>query len=290
MVAPLDSNPEVHTVEDLYTDLARTHRLERGGVPEAAEVAAVAVDADLAAVERDGFVVLEGLLDAGGVARVREAIAELVGPLGRNNFEGHLTQRVYSVLAKTRAVDGLVDHPRVLGLLERLLMPNYQLSQLQVINILPGEKGQLPHADDLFYPVPRPRPALSVATIWAIDEFTERNGATVVYPGSHRWREGREPTRGDHREVAEMTPGSCILFLGTLWHGGGANVSDGPRMAVTAQYCEPWLRTQEAFTLSVGTGTARTVSPEIRRMIGYSIHPPFMGSVNGMHPARLLEP
>jgi ectoine hydroxylase-related dioxygenase (phytanoyl-CoA dioxygenase family) len=159
-----------------------------------------------------------------------------------------------------------------------------------VINILPGEKRQLPHADDLFYPVPRPRPALSVATIWAVDDFTADNGSTVVWPGSHRWPEGRQPVDGDRRNRAVMPAGSCILFLGTLWHSGGSNVSDDPRAAVTAQYCEPWLRTQEAFTLSIDADTARAVSPEIRRMIGYSIHPPFMGSVNGMHPERLLEP
>ena len=286
MVAPLDINPEVHAVADLATDLARSHRIG----PALTRVPDDVVEADLAAIERDGYVVLPGLLDDEQVRRAREVLTDLLGPLGRNNFEGHLTQRVYSVLVKTRGVDAIVEHPRVLAMLDRLLMPNYLLSQLQVINILPGEKGQLPHADDLFYPVPRPRPALSVATIWAIDDFTPENGATVVLPGSHRWGEGRQPVDTDRRLPAVMPPGSCILFLGTLWHGGGPNVSDGSRMAVTAQYCEPWLRTQEAFALSVDADTARAVSPEIRRMIGYSVHPPFMGSVNGMHPARVLEP
>ena len=30
-------------------------------------------------------------------------------------------------------------------------------------------------------------------------------------------------------------------------------------------------------------------TPWIRRMIGYSIHPPFVGQVDGLHPLRLLE-
>lgn len=285
MTGQLDSNPEVHEVEDLLTDLARRHRAEEStGVRVPAEV----VDADLAAVERDGYVVLPRLLDAEELASVRASLTELLGPTGRNNFEGHQTQRAYSLLAKTRATDRMVEHPRVLALLDRLLMPNYLLSQLQVIRILPGEDGQLLHADDLFYPIPRPRPALSSATIWAIDPFTEDNGATVVLPGSHRWGR-RRPTADDPRLPAVMPAGSCVFFLGTLWHGGGANTSDAPRMAVTAQYCEPWLRTQEAFTLSVDRDTARAVSPGIRRMIGYNIHPPFVGAVNGMHPDRLLD-
>lgn len=287
MTGQLGSNPEVHEVSDLLTDLARRHRAEEGA---GATVPADVVEHDLTSVERDGYVVLPELLGADDLTAAREALTELLGPSGRNNFEGHRTQRAYSLLAKTRATDRMVEHPRVLALLDRLLMPNYLLSQLQVIRILPGESGQLLHADDLFYPIPRPRPALSAATMWAIDPFTEDNGATVVLPGSHRWGEGRRPTDDEPRLPAVMPAGSCVFFLGTLWHGGGANISDAPRMAVTAQYCEPWLRTQEAFTLSVDRDTARAVSPDIRRMIGYNIHPPFVGAVDGMHPERLLYP
>ncbi|BBC31514.1 hypothetical protein SGFS_028080 [Streptomyces graminofaciens] len=65
--------------------------------------------------------------------------------------------------------------------------------------------------------------------------------------------------------------------------------SDQARLAVTAQYCEPWLRPQEAFTLSTTRDTVRVVSEDIRRMLGYSIHPPFIGMVEGMHPKRLLD-
>lgn len=86
-----------------------------------------------------------------------------------------------------------------------------------------------------------------------------------------------------------MPVGSCVLFVGTLWHGGGANTTDRDRLAVTAQYCQPWLRPMEAFTLSVPRDIARTVSDDIRRMLGYSIHPPFVGAVDGLHPLRLLE-
>ncbi len=85
-----------------------------------------------------------------------------------------------------------------------------------------------------------------------------------------------------------MPPGSCVFFLRTLWHGGGANRSARSRLAVTAQYCEPWLRPQEAFSLATDRDTARGVSADIRRMLGYSIHPPFLGMVDGMHPERLL--
>jgi len=281
----LGVQPEVNTVADLGKDLSRSHP----AVPSSgASVPSSVVERDLADLNENGFVILPELVSPDDLQAIKEELDRLIGPLGRNNFEGHLTQRAYSLLGKTRLLDGLVDHPRILALLDRLLLPNYLLSQLQVIKILPGETGQMLHHDDGFYPLPRPRAALSAATIWAIDDFTAQNGATVVVPGSHQWGD-RQPTESDPRMPAVMAAGSCVFFLGTLWHGGGTNDSSAPRRAVTAQYCEPWLRTQEAFTLSVDAETARAVSPDIRRMIGYSIHPPFVGAVNGMHPQRLLD-
>ena len=268
----------------LSSDLAGTHR-RSPSVGEGVDPAVA--EADLARVQRDGYVILTDLLDAGELARIRAAVAPMLELHGRNPFEGRATQRVYSVLNKTRACDRIADHPRVLALLDRLLLPNYLLSMLQVINILPGEQAQMLHTDDGFYPIPRPRKALGAATIWAIDDFTADNGATDIVPGSHLWGD-RLPDPAERQPVL-MPAGSCVFFLGTLWHGGGANRSAAPRLAVTAQYCEPWVRPQEAFTLSTTRDTVRSVSEDIRRMLGYSIHPPFIGQVDGMHPKRLLE-
>lgn len=276
---------EVTSVVDLAGDLGgKYRRTESGG----ASVDSAVVDADLAAVLRDGYVILENLLSPEEIDEIRGEVRPILDRTGRNNFEGHATQRIYSVLNKTRSCDRAVEHPRVLALLDRLLMPNCLLSMVQVINILPGEAAQMLHTDDGFYPLPRPRQALSAATIWAVDDFTADNGATDIVLGSHLWGD-RLPTGEERRVPVVMPAGSCVFFLGTLWHGGGANKSAHSRLALTAQYCEPWLRPQEAFTLSTPHEIVRTVSEDIRRMLGYSIHPPFIGQVNGMHPKRLLE-
>ncbi len=275
---------EVSSLADLSGDLAGTYRrTESAGVT----VDPAIVDADLATMARDGYVILPDLLSAAQLEEIRAAVTPMLDRHGRNGFEGRSTQRIYSVLNKTAACDVIADHPRVLALLDRMFLPNYLLSMLQVINILPGEQAQMLHTDDGFYPLPRPRAPLGAATIWAIDDFTADNGATDVVPGSQRW-DDRLPGDDAPRRPVVMKAGSCVFFPGTLWHGGGANRTDRPRLAVTAQYCEPWLRPQEAFTLSMTRDTVRRVSEDIRRMLGYSIHPPFIGQVEGMHPKRLL--
>lgn len=278
------AQPEVLAVSDLFTDLARTHRTATRTVSGGAQA-----DEEMIALENNGYVVLPNVLSRDDIDRMKRALLPLLTSTGRNAFEGYRTQRAYSLLAKTRAADCLIDHPRAVTLVDRLLLRNYQLSQFSAINILPGEDAQLPHADDIFYPIPRPRPALSVATVWAIDDFTEHNGSTVVFPGSHLWPDGREPHENDRPVSLTMTAGSCALFLGTLWHGGGANTATTSRLAITTQYCEPWVRPLEAFTLSVERAIARRLTKEVQNLIGYSVFPPFVGSVDGMHPSRLLE-
>ncbi len=86
----------------------------------------------------------------------------------------------------------------------------------------------------------------------------------------------------------EMQAGSLVLFSGTLLHRGGANRSSAPRLAFSHQYCEPWARQQENFTVSVPRERAKAMSPRLRQLLGYSIHPPFMGQLAGRHPEKAL--
>ena len=86
-----------------------------------------------------------------------------------------------------------------------------------------------------------------------------------------------------------MPAGSILFFLGTLWHAGGQNRTIAGRLCVTAQYCAPFCRPQENYSLSVSRERAAACSEHIQRPFGYSIYPPFMGFVDGAHPKRLLE-
>jgi ectoine hydroxylase-related dioxygenase (phytanoyl-CoA dioxygenase family) len=87
-----------------------------------------------------------------------------------------------------------------------------------------------------------------------------------------------------------MPAGSCAVFAGTLVHRGGENRSNGVRTAISNQYCEPWARQQENFFLSIPKNKVRQMSPRLQTMLGYSVHPPFMGQVTARHPRKVLNP
>src|SRR5687767_7543911 len=140
------------------------------------------------AIRRDGYVIIENLLSASELGAVREALVPYLDrQFGRNAFEGKKTERIYSLVGKGKPFADLVEHPLVLEVCDAFLQPNYLLTASQAIRIHPGEALQGFHTDDSFFPMPRPRPPLSIATIWAIDDFTAENGATRVIPKSHLW-------------------------------------------------------------------------------------------------------
>lgn len=275
---------------DSYVSSETARKYKKSASDALSKVDRHMLDKQLAAVQRDGYVIIPNVLSAEQLHEIRQEVSPLLDSTGRNDFEGALTQRLYSVIAKTFVCNPLVEHPLILALLDSLFQPGYLLSQLQVINILPGESQQAIHTDDAFYALPRPRQALGAATVWAIDDFTTENGGTVVIPGSHQWGEGGPTDEQLSRQIhCEMPAGSVVFFLGTLWHGGGANRSSSSRLAITAQYCEGYCRTQENFSLSIPLKRVAKCSEDIKRMLGYSIYGPFMGMVDGKHPKRLLE-
>ena len=247
--------------------------------------------------DRRGFVIFERVLPADKVAAIRAALAPHLGRdlKGRNDFEGLNTNRVYALLAKSPEFAELVIHPLALAFVEAELGPSCLLSAFLAINLHPGETVQPWHTDDGGARLPRPRPALGVST--------------EVIPGSHLWDERRiegAATPADfnarsaldqdhdpgHRADAvklAMPSGSLAIAKGTLWHRGGSNRSDQPRLIITPQYCAGWVRQLENMSLAVPPEVAESLPERARELIGYTIHPPFMGYVDGVHPKRLLQ-
>ena len=258
------------------------------------------------AIEADGYSVIEEFLSPAELAEVRRELAFYLGThQGRNRFEGVQTERVYTLVARARVFWRMVLDPRILALCDRFLLPNYLLTASQAIRIAPGEAAQPFHHDDSFHHLPRPRGMISLSTIVAIDDFTADNGATQIIPGSHAW--GDEPLAGLNSFASAPSPdlearlqrqaikatmpaGACIVFSGTLVHRGGQNTSTAARAAVSNQYCQPWARPQENFILGVPTAVARAMPERLQALLGYSIHPPFIGQLTASHPAKALEP
>jgi ectoine hydroxylase-related dioxygenase (phytanoyl-CoA dioxygenase family) len=251
--------------------------------------AADPVEAILDRLERDGYAIVEGLLSSADVAAARQELDPLLRATvtGDNSFLGRRTRRLFGLFAKTRTLDGAATSPVTTEVAARLLGP-YQLSSTVAVRIDPGEREQTLHTDDSAWPLPAACRPTVVNSIWAIDDFTGANGATHLIPGSHTWTD-RRPV-GEATTVAEMSAGSVLIYVGSLWHGGGANLTDESRTGVVLEYCSAWLRPQENFALSCPPGVARRFPEALARLLGYEMYPPFVGHVEGRPPGELLRP
>ncbi|KAK4898097.1 hypothetical protein LTR28_001650, partial [Elasticomyces elasticus] len=159
------------------------------------------------------------------------------------------------------------------------------VSVLHTIQINPGEEAQSLHHDDGYCHLPRPRPPLGSAILLAFDDFTPENGGTRIVAGSHKWPEGRLPRSSD--AVPTSCPaGSVIYFVGLTWHCGGANRSALPRMSMTVQYCQPYIRPIENMSLAVDPRRLAEIPEPVVAMMGYAVHRPFIGYVDGLDPLK----
>jgi ectoine hydroxylase-related dioxygenase (phytanoyl-CoA dioxygenase family) len=124
-----------------------------------------------------------------------------------------------------------------------------------------------------------------VSVMWAIDDFTEANGATRVVPGSHL--ETEVDTTAE-TEPLEMPAGSVGLWDGRLVHGGGANSTDAVRRGVAVLYARAWLRQQENQFLCLAPETVAGFDRRFQRLLGWCLYGPHTGIVQGRDPKHLL--
>lgn len=260
------------------------HRADR--ISTDAERAALA--SETAALRRDGYLILPNLLPRDTVDAIWAEMDRLHKdtPMGRSVFEGFHTQRVYNVIAKTRVMDVLWLHPTIIALTEAYLDDQIQLSVASTITSYPGQTAQVLHRDDGYYPLPRPRPPLSLNCLWAIDPFTAQSGGTLIVPGSHTNPSEERPAQPPIS--VEMPPGSAVLYDASLFHGGGANSSQR-RAAVSTVYCRAWLRQQENQYLCVPPDIARTIPRTLQRLIGYWVIGALLGVVEGGNCRQVLK-
>jgi ectoine hydroxylase-related dioxygenase (phytanoyl-CoA dioxygenase family) len=247
-------------------------------------------------LRRDGCAVVERLVTA---ASMRAALDELAPwlaatPTGRDDFSGRRTTRTGGLVARSPLCRELVQHPLILGATQQLLAgaTSFQLHLTQVIDIGPGEPAQFIHRDQWafdFFPFPKGY-EVQCNTIWAMDDFTEENGATRVIPGSVRFEDGLKFKEAD-TEAAEMKKGSVVFYTGSVYHGGGANRSKAPRAGINITYNASWLRQEENQYLSVPLEVARTLPVELLKLIGYQRGAYALGYVDDLRdPLAVVRP
>lgn len=251
------------------------------------------VDAWTTRLREDGYCIIPDVMPVGDVSDLAADLAPLFDETARSQgpFYGNTTKRFHSLLRRSPFAAAFVAHPLILGVTRAILGPycdRIQLNLTQAIEILPGGERQPPHRDQDMWPIRTPGVEYLVNVMWPFTPYTAENGATILWPGSHR-RQGEIVMAEEDAIAAEMEPGSVLMFLGSTLHAGGANRTAASRRGMVVSYSLGWLKPYELPWLAYPPEVARHFSPEVAELAGYRAHRPNLGTYEGRCPSGLLR-
>ena len=189
------------------------------------------------ALDRDGYVVLPSVIEAGWLERLRAAFETGCEKDGHAPVVKESGTRHVNDLANGDPVfQGVYTHPRVLAAVYHVLRDAFRVGQIGGRDPLPGFGQQGLHAD--WTARSKGEPFRIVTTIWLLDDFTNENGATRLVPGTHQML-GQPPksfadpaSRHPDQRIIVARAGSVLVFNGHLWHSGMTNRSTLHRRVV----------------------------------------------------------
>ncbi|KAM5352816.1 hypothetical protein ACJ41O_005538 [Fusarium nematophilum] len=256
-------------------------------------------------IKRDGGVIIENLISQDLAAQIRQDLkphfdADIPDKYG---FFPKTTNRASGLLGVSDACVELACNPLYTSVANALVSSTYSfwredhkqtvsgkpiISSTVGFRVNPGGKQQVLHRDDNdYHPHDKELPVM-IGCVTALTKTTKENGATIAIPGSHLWGPERRPL--DEEAVpAELEIGDALVFLGNLYHAGGANITkDESRETVGIFLCKPTLRPAENQFLMVPLERVRKMKPQAQRLLGYGLCEPGVGFMNYQDPMRVL--
>lgn len=260
-------------------------------------------------IEKSGAVIVDGFLTAEVLKEFNAEIDPALAKKAKNHahpnaavefFHGAQTKHLTGVAGVSNAfVNEVLVHPTFKLIGDKFLLPNcseYILNIAHVLDRGPGAEDQLIHRDHDVWPKKLTSAIdghVQFASLVALSEYTAEMGATRIVPGSHTWPIDREP-KPEEIAVAEMTPGSAAIYLGSTLHGAGPNTTDFVRRGMHTSFCLGWLRTEENSYLSVPLARARNMPRRAQELLGLGVHDGiangegFLGAVDNGVPADMM--
>ena len=192
-----------------------------------------------------GFTVVEGVMSADEVESMRRVLIRLNEEVGEEREGAGSCRHVSNLPTLDPVFFPVIDHPRILPILEHYLEPSLILGSLNSRIVRPGDGDQGFHSDIPAEMLNMASPVM-MNTVWMLDDFSPENGGTRVVPGTHRSGLPHPASDADVKYYVQPTApaGSVLIFNGQCWHAGGANRGSANRHALFAHYRKRMLMFQ----------------------------------------------
>jgi ectoine hydroxylase-related dioxygenase (phytanoyl-CoA dioxygenase family) len=227
-------------------------------------------------LDDDGYVVLEGAMSADLLDELRRRIGELFAEEGDRAGTEFRTEehahRLANLVDKGDVFRRAIVLPHVLQCVRHVLGPAIKLSSLNARSADPHtDVGQPLHVD--MSAIPDEKGYWVCNTVWMLDDFTRENGPTRMVPGSHKWGKRPQDVLADplapHPDEVFLTgkAGTIAVMNAHLWHGGTANRTSAPRLAMHGFYCRRDKPQQQYQKQLLRPEVQTGLTPELRDIL-----------------------
>jgi len=227
-------------------------------------------------LEEQGYLVLEGWMPPTLRQELADRTEELFEAEGENAGSEFRQEpnarRLANMVAKGEVFQHIVSDPEILEYVGAVLGSKFKLASLNARSANPNSHSRQPlHVDMGLLPDERGNSVCN--TVWMLDEFTERNGALRVVPGSHLWGKRPQEAMTDSESVhpgeilVTALAGTVVIMNAHLWHGGTENHTEAPRRALHAFYCRWDIPQQQYQKRLIPADLQARFSPELRQVL-----------------------
>jgi hypothetical protein len=227
-------------------------------------------------LDNQGYVLLEHVMGGRLLDDLRARILEILDEEGDRAGHEFKTEeharRLANLVDKGEVFRRAIVLPEILACVRHILGPDIKLSSLNARSADPhSDEGQPLHVD--MGAIPDARGYWVCNTVWLLDDFTEDNGATRMIPGSHKWGTRPQEVLADPMaphpdEVLLIGPaGSIAVMNAHLWHGGTANRTAAPRLAMHAFYCRRDKPQQQYQKALLRPETQASLGADVREIL-----------------------
>ena len=232
------------------------------------------------AIREHGGCIFDGLLEPEICDELMADFMPHIDAVAWNNagkedkkFFGIQTKRFHGLPSMSDKCSDVIAHPLLLSLANSLLgrgqrCRSIRVSTMELMVLGNGQANQMLHRDVDSWPYferSRINPTLFSAN-FALCDFTESNGATVVVPGSHKWPDERK-AQAHETCLAIMKKGSALLYSGDVVHGGGSNLDDMIRTGFYIGYIPSWLSGLENHQASNEPGVIEKLDEKVQHLL-----------------------
>ena len=227
-------------------------------------------------LDEEGYVLLESCMGRELLNGLRARILALFEEEGDRAGSEFRTEenarRLANLVDKGEVFRRAIVLPQVMDFVRRVLGADCKLSSLNARSADPHTDGGQPlHVD--MGAVADNKGYWVCNTVCMLDDFTLENGPTRMIPGSHKWGTRPQDVLADplapHPQEVLLTgkAGGIAVMNAHMWHGGTANRTSLPRLAMHAFYCRRDKPQQQYQRQLLRPEVQAALSPDARRIL-----------------------